>query len=134
MLQKGCNPRLPADTLRKDLIEIHPTASSLKTIVDKLKNHEKQSMNYTFDYAKHKWDKSHKVQDFKIGDLFLVSTPNFDNIKVPNKLKESHLGPFFIVALHGSNSVQLELSGELEKKHPTFPFSLIKHYQPADKE
>ncbi|MBW0564712.1 hypothetical protein O181_104427 [Austropuccinia psidii MF-1] len=27
MLEKGWNPRLPADTLRKGLIEIHPTAS-----------------------------------------------------------------------------------------------------------
>ncbi|MBW0505622.1 hypothetical protein O181_045337 [Austropuccinia psidii MF-1] len=27
MLEKGWNPRLPADTLRKDLVDIHPTAS-----------------------------------------------------------------------------------------------------------
>ncbi|MBW0569883.1 hypothetical protein O181_109598 [Austropuccinia psidii MF-1] len=28
MLEKGWNPKLPADTLKKDLIDIHPTASS----------------------------------------------------------------------------------------------------------
>ncbi|MBW0521757.1 hypothetical protein O181_061472 [Austropuccinia psidii MF-1] len=61
MLEKGWNPRLPEDTLRKDLIEIPPTA------------------------------------------------------------------------LHGTNAVQVELSGELENKHPTFPLSLIKPNQPADK-
>ncbi|MBW0544957.1 hypothetical protein O181_084672 [Austropuccinia psidii MF-1] len=58
MLQKQWNPRLPADTLRKDLIEIHPTASSFNVMLDKVKNHVKQSMDDTFDYAKHKWDKT----------------------------------------------------------------------------
>ncbi|MBW0573273.1 hypothetical protein O181_112988 [Austropuccinia psidii MF-1] len=91
-------------------------------------------MDDDFEYAKQKWDKGHKVPDFKVGDLVLVSTLNFDNIKGPKKLEYSYVGPFVIVALQGTNEVQVELSGELENKHPTFPVSLIKPYQPADKE
>ncbi|MBW0538510.1 hypothetical protein O181_078225 [Austropuccinia psidii MF-1] len=49
MLEKGWNPILPEDTLRKDLIEINPTASSFNIILDKVKHYEKQSMNHTFD-------------------------------------------------------------------------------------
>ncbi|MBW0490780.1 hypothetical protein O181_030495 [Austropuccinia psidii MF-1] len=30
ILEKGCNPALLADTMRKDLIDIHPTASSFQ--------------------------------------------------------------------------------------------------------
>ncbi|MBW0525740.1 hypothetical protein O181_065455 [Austropuccinia psidii MF-1] len=30
ILEKGCNPKLPQDSLRKKLIEIHPTAASFK--------------------------------------------------------------------------------------------------------
>ncbi|MBW0570038.1 hypothetical protein O181_109753 [Austropuccinia psidii MF-1] len=134
MLEKGWNPKLPEDTLRKDFIVIHPTAFSFKIMLDKVKHHAKQSMNDAFDYAKQKWDKSHKVPDFKVGDLALVSTLNFNNIKGPNKLKYSYEGPFVIVSLHGTNAVQVELRVELENKHPTFPVSLIKPYQPADKE
>ncbi|MBW0549744.1 hypothetical protein O181_089459 [Austropuccinia psidii MF-1] len=134
MLEERWNPRLPEDTLRKDLIYIHPTASSFNIMLDKVKNHAKQSMDDAFDYAKKKWDKSHKVPDFKVGDLVLVSTLNFNNIKVPKKLKDSYVGPFVIVPLHGTNAVQVELSGESENKHPTFPVSFIKPYQPADKE
>ncbi|MBW0529350.1 hypothetical protein O181_069065 [Austropuccinia psidii MF-1] len=52
----------------------------------------------------------------------------------PKKPKYSYLGTFVIVALHGTNAVQVEFSGELEDKHPTFPVSLMKPYQPADKE
>ncbi|MBW0565490.1 hypothetical protein O181_105205 [Austropuccinia psidii MF-1] len=134
MLEKGQNPRLPEDTLRKDLIELHPTASTFKIMLYKVKHHAKQSMVDAFDYAKQKWDKSHKVQDFKVGDLVLVSTFNFNNIKGPKKLKDFYVEPFVIVALHGTNAVQVELSGELENKHPTFPVSFIKPYQTADKE
>ncbi|MBW0476820.1 hypothetical protein O181_016535 [Austropuccinia psidii MF-1] len=111
MLEKGWNARLPADTLRKYLIEIHPKASSFKLMLDKLKHHEKQSINEAFDYEEQKWDKSHKVPDFKVGDLVLVSTLNFNNIKGPKKLKYSYVGPFVIVSLHGTNAVQAELSG-----------------------
>ncbi|MBW0573789.1 hypothetical protein O181_113504 [Austropuccinia psidii MF-1] len=39
-----------------------------------------------------------------------------------------------IKALHGPNSVQLELTGELMNKHPTFPVSLIKPYSSSNKE
>ncbi|MBW0522346.1 hypothetical protein O181_062061 [Austropuccinia psidii MF-1] len=107
MLEKGWKPRLPADTLRKDFIDIHPTASSFKMMLDKVKHHAKQCMNDDFEYAKQKWDQSHKVPDFKVGDLGLVSTLNFDNIKGSKKVKYSYVGPFFIVALHGTNAIKV---------------------------
>ncbi|MBW0492563.1 hypothetical protein O181_032278 [Austropuccinia psidii MF-1] len=91
-------------------------------------------MDDNFDYAKQKGEKSHKVPDFKLGELVLVSTLNFTNIKGPKKLKYSYVGPFVFVPLHGTNAVQVGLSGELENKHPTFPVSLIKPYQQADNE
>ncbi|MBW0509615.1 hypothetical protein O181_049330 [Austropuccinia psidii MF-1] len=128
MLEKGLNPRLPADTLKKDLIDINTTALSFKIILYKVKHHEKQSMNPTFEYAKQRWDKSHKLPEFKSGDIVLASNLNFNNIKGPKKLKDSYVGHFVIFALHGTNAVQVELSGELEKKYPTFPVSLIKPY------
>ncbi|MBW0472435.1 hypothetical protein O181_012150 [Austropuccinia psidii MF-1] len=134
MLEKGWNPRLPADALRKDLIYIHHTAYSLKVMLDKVKHHATQSTNDAFEFAKQKWDKSHKVPEFKVGDLVLVSTLNSNNIKGPKKPEDSYLGPLVIVALHGTNEVQVELSGELENKHPTFPVSLINPYQQTDEE
>ncbi|MBW0469077.1 hypothetical protein O181_008792 [Austropuccinia psidii MF-1] len=108
-------------TQRKDLIDINPTASSFKIMLEKVKHHAKQSMNDAFDYAKHKWHKGHKVPDFEVGDLVLVSTLNFNNIKGPKKIQYSYVGPFVIVTLHGTNVIQVELSGELENTlTPTF--------------
>ncbi|MBW0499231.1 hypothetical protein O181_038946 [Austropuccinia psidii MF-1] len=91
--------------MRKDLIYIHPTASSFKIMRDKVKHHAKQ-----------------------------ISTFNLNNTKHPKKRKDSYVGPFFIIALHRPNAVKVELSGELEKKHATFSVTLIKPYQPTDKE
>ncbi|MBW0580438.1 hypothetical protein O181_120153 [Austropuccinia psidii MF-1] len=134
MLEKGWNSRLPYDTLKKDLVDIHPTPSSFKIMLDKASHHANRCMQDSFKYAKERWDKSHKPPDFEIGDLVLVSTLNFNNIKGPKKLKHSFVGPFIIKALHGPNAVQLELAGELMNKHPNFPVSLIKPYSSSDKE
>ncbi|MBW0575860.1 hypothetical protein O181_115575 [Austropuccinia psidii MF-1] len=134
MLEKGWNPKLPVDTLKKDLVDINPTASIFKLLLDKVRHHANQSMNDSFEYAKHKWDKSHKTPKFKVGDLILVSTLSFNNIKGPKKLKDSFAGPFIIKSLHGTNAVQVELSGELQNKHTAFPVSLVKHYTSSDKE
>ncbi|MBW0523766.1 hypothetical protein O181_063481, partial [Austropuccinia psidii MF-1] len=121
MLDKRWSPKLPVDTLKKDLVDVHPNASSLKSLLDKVRYHAKQSINDAFEYAQHKWDKTHKNPGFKVGDLILVSTWNFDDMKGPKEFKDSFEEPFIIKALHGTNAVQVELSGELENKHPTFP-------------
>ncbi|MBW0558651.1 hypothetical protein O181_098366 [Austropuccinia psidii MF-1] len=39
MLEKGWNPILPYDTLKKYLLDIHPTARSFKMMLDKARNH-----------------------------------------------------------------------------------------------
>ncbi|MBW0507017.1 hypothetical protein O181_046732 [Austropuccinia psidii MF-1] len=134
ILEKGWTPKLPVDTLKKDSAFIHPTASSYKLLLDKLRHHEKQRINDAFEYVKQKWDESHKNPEFKVGDLILVSTLRFNNIKGPKKSKDSFTAPFIIKALNGINAVQVELSGELEKKHLTFLASLVKHYTSSDKE
>ncbi|MBW0584975.1 hypothetical protein O181_124690 [Austropuccinia psidii MF-1] len=91
-------------------------------------------MNDAFEYAKQKWDKSHEIPEFKVGDLILVSTLKLNNIKGSKKWEYSFEGPFIIEALHGKNAVQVELLGELKNKHPTFPVILVKHYSSSEKE
>ncbi|MBW0516074.1 hypothetical protein O181_055789 [Austropuccinia psidii MF-1] len=109
-------------------------ADSFKGILDKTKKHSIRCMEDSFAYAKDKWDKSHATPDFKLGDLGLVSTTNYNNIKGWKNLKDSFTRPFVIKALHGENAVEVELSEELSNKHPTFPVSLIKPYKSTDAE
>ncbi|MBW0591573.1 hypothetical protein O181_131288 [Austropuccinia psidii MF-1] len=134
ILKKALNPKLPQDSLRKDLIEIHPTAASFPGMLDKARKHEVRFMENSFAYAKEKWDKSHATPDFKVGDLVLLSTTNFNNIKGCIKLKGSFSGPFIIKYLNGKYSLEVEFSEELSNKHPSFPVSLIKPYKSSDAE
>ncbi|MBW0586996.1 hypothetical protein O181_126711 [Austropuccinia psidii MF-1] len=105
ILEKGWNPKLPQDSLRKDLVELHCTAASFKGMLDKTRKHAIKCMEDSFAYAKDKWYKSHATPDFKVGDLVLVSTTNFNSIKGSKKLKDSFAGPFVIKALHVENAV-----------------------------
>ncbi|MBW0466129.1 hypothetical protein O181_005844 [Austropuccinia psidii MF-1] len=134
MKEKGCNARLPYDTLKKNLVDIHPTASSFKVMLDKGRHYANRCMQDSFNYAKERWDKIDQAPDFKIGDLVLVSTLNSNNIKGPKKLKDSFAGPFMIKELHGPNAAQLDLTGELMNKTPTLPVSLPKPYRSSEKE
>ncbi|MBW0579325.1 hypothetical protein O181_119040, partial [Austropuccinia psidii MF-1] len=71
ILEKGWNPKLPQDSLIKDLVEIHPTAGSFKGMLDKARKNAIRCMEDSFAYAKDEWDKSHATPDFKVGDLVL---------------------------------------------------------------
>ncbi|MBW0553621.1 hypothetical protein O181_093336 [Austropuccinia psidii MF-1] len=66
--------------------------------------------------------------DFKEGDQVLVSTLNFSNIKGPNKIRYSFVGPFTIIKLIGTNAVKVKLAKEFSRKHPVFPVSFVKPY------
>ncbi|MBW0569920.1 hypothetical protein O181_109635 [Austropuccinia psidii MF-1] len=87
ILEKGCNAKLPQDSLRKEFVDIHPTAASFKGMLDKARKHAVRCMENSFAYAKDKWDKAHASPYFKVGDLLLVSTNNFNNIQGCKKLK-----------------------------------------------
>ncbi|MBW0461232.1 hypothetical protein O181_000947 [Austropuccinia psidii MF-1] len=65
MLEKGLNPRLPVDTLKKDLVDIHPTASNFKLLIDKVRHHANRSMTDAFEYAKRSGIKVIKPQNSK---------------------------------------------------------------------
>ncbi|MBW0554654.1 hypothetical protein O181_094369 [Austropuccinia psidii MF-1] len=53
MLEKGCNPRLPYDTL--DLVDIHPTERTFKISLDKARNNTNRFIKDSFKYAKARW-------------------------------------------------------------------------------
>ncbi|MBW0543529.1 hypothetical protein O181_083244 [Austropuccinia psidii MF-1] len=54
ILEKLCNTKLPQDSLIKDLVAIHPTASSFKEMLDKARRHAVRCMEDSFEYAKYK--------------------------------------------------------------------------------
>ncbi|MBW0498972.1 hypothetical protein O181_038687 [Austropuccinia psidii MF-1] len=86
MFEKGCNPKLPYDTLNKGLVDINPTASSFEIILDKERHDEDRCMQDYFKYAKERCNKTNQTPNFKIEDLVIVSKLNFEDVEVPKKL------------------------------------------------
>ncbi|MBW0567647.1 hypothetical protein O181_107362 [Austropuccinia psidii MF-1] len=129
ILEKGWNAKLTQDSLRKELIGIKTTASGFKGMLEKSRKNAVRFIEDSFAYPKDKWDKSHATPYFKVRDLVLVSTTNFNNIKGCKILNDSFAGPSVIKALHGENAVEAEISEELSNKNSTFPVSLIKTYK-----
>ncbi|MBW0498837.1 hypothetical protein O181_038552 [Austropuccinia psidii MF-1] len=109
MFEKGWNPKLPVYNLKKDLVDMHPTASRFKILLYKVRHISNQSMNDAFEYSKQKRDKSYKTPELKVGDFMLVLTLSFNNNKGPKKLKHSFAGSFIIKSLCGTNAVKVEL-------------------------
>ena len=64
----------------------------------------------------------------------MISTITFNNIQGSRKLKDAYVGPFLVAKLHGPNAVEVILTGEFSRKHPTFPVSLLKHYKTSTSE
>ncbi|MBW0493139.1 hypothetical protein O181_032854 [Austropuccinia psidii MF-1] len=77
---------------------------------------------------KQRWDKSHVEPYFKEVDQVLVSTLNFNNLKGPQKMRDSFVGTFTIIKLIGKNALEVKLTEEYSRKHPVFPVSLVKPY------
>ncbi|MBW0543712.1 hypothetical protein O181_083427 [Austropuccinia psidii MF-1] len=103
-------------------------------MLEKARKNAVRYMEDSFSYSKDKWEKSNATPNFKVGDLVLVSTTNFNDIKGCKKLKNSFSGPFVINAQHAENAVKVELSEELSNKHPKFTVILIKSYKSGDAE
>ncbi|MBW0544120.1 hypothetical protein O181_083835 [Austropuccinia psidii MF-1] len=132
LVERGWNPLLPVDHLKKNLLTIHPTAKDLDDMWNRACDTAAKCIAEAKAYNKQRWDKSHIEPDFKEGDQVLVSTLNFKNLKGRKKMEHSFLGPFTIIELIGKNAVQVKLTEKLSMKHPVFPVGLVKPYFQTD--
>ncbi|MBW0579113.1 hypothetical protein O181_118828 [Austropuccinia psidii MF-1] len=128
LVEKGWNPLLPVDHLKKNLLTIHPTAKDFHDMWKRACDTAAKCIAEAKDYNKQRWDKTHMEPDFKEGDQVLVSTLNFNNLEGPKKMRDSFLGPFTIIKLIGRNAVEVKLTDEVSRKHPVFPVSLVNPY------
>lgn len=132
-LEKGWIPNMPRHAVLNKSVVIKPTSKSFYDMITKAQKFASKCVEDAVEYNKHSWDKTHKMPDFKVGDQVLVSTVNFNNCTGARKLKDSFVGPFVIKQMNVPNAAEVIRTGELERKHPTFPVSWLKHYKSADR-
>ncbi|MBW0499296.1 hypothetical protein O181_039011 [Austropuccinia psidii MF-1] len=126
--EKGWNPLLPVDNLKKNLLTIHPTAKDFHQMWKKACDTTAKCIAEEKEYNKQRWEKSHMEPDFKEGAQVLVSKLNFNNLKGPKEMRDSFVGPFTIIKLIGKNAVEVKITEKFSRKHPVFPVSFVKPY------
>ncbi|MBW0487608.1 hypothetical protein O181_027323 [Austropuccinia psidii MF-1] len=89
VVEKGWNPLLLVDHLKKNLLTIHPTAKDFHDMWKRAFHTAAKCIAEPKEYNKQKWDKTHMEPDFKEGDQVLVSLLKFNTLKGPKKLKDS---------------------------------------------
>ncbi|MBW0510123.1 hypothetical protein O181_049838 [Austropuccinia psidii MF-1] len=132
LVEKGCNPLLPVDHLKRSLLTIHPTAKDFHDMWKRVCDTAAKCIAEAKEYNKQRWDKTHMEPDLKEGDQVLVSTLNFNNLKGPKKMRDSFVGQFTIIKLIEKNAVEVKLTQEFSRKRPVFPVSLVKPYFQTD--
>ncbi|MBW0557433.1 hypothetical protein O181_097148 [Austropuccinia psidii MF-1] len=120
LVEKGWNPQFPVDHLKKNLLTIHPTAKELFEMWKRDCDTAARCIPEAKEYNKRRWDKPHMEPDFKEGDHVRVSKLNFNNLRVPKKMRDSFVGPFTIIKLIGKNAVE-EDTFPSRKRNPTTP-------------
>ncbi|MBW0557403.1 hypothetical protein O181_097118 [Austropuccinia psidii MF-1] len=95
MLERGWNPRLPNDTLKEDLLDIHPTASSFQIMLDKERHHanrcELRNKHPTFHVSLIKPYRSSYKELFPLGNKPPLEIPPLEDEeekKIVKVLKE----------------------------------------------
>ncbi|MBW0572364.1 hypothetical protein O181_112079 [Austropuccinia psidii MF-1] len=134
LVEKGWNPLLPVDHLKRNLLTIHPTAKDFHDMWKRACDTAARCIAEVKEYNKQGWEKSYMETYFKEGDQVLVSTLNFNNIKRPKKMRDSFVGLLTIIKLIGKNPVEVKLTEEFSRKHKVFPVSLVKPYFQAEED
>ncbi|MBW0508098.1 hypothetical protein O181_047813 [Austropuccinia psidii MF-1] len=93
LVEKGWNPLLPVDHLKKNLLTIHPTAKDFHEMWKRACETAAKCIAEAKEYNKKRWDKSYMEPDFKEGDQVLVSTLSFNNLKGPKNMRDSFETP-----------------------------------------
>ncbi|MBW0561674.1 hypothetical protein O181_101389 [Austropuccinia psidii MF-1] len=93
LVEKGWNPLLPVDHLKKNILTIHPTSKDFHDMWKRACDTAAKCIAEENKYNKQRWDKTHMKPDFKEGDQVLVSTLGFNNLKGPKMMRDSFEAP-----------------------------------------
>ncbi|MBW0575258.1 hypothetical protein O181_114973 [Austropuccinia psidii MF-1] len=128
LVEKGWNPLLPVNHLKKNLLTIHPTVKDFHDMRKRACDTDSKCIAEAKEYDKQRWEKTHMEPDLKEGDQVLVSKLNFNNLEGPKKMRDSFLEIFTIIDLIRKNEVEVKLTKEFSRRHPVFPVTLVKTY------
>jgi len=132
-LERGHNPRSIYDMIldRAPHVRADPGSDSFTKMLAASNARAQECVDEAVLYAAKRWDATHIPSPFTVGSSAMISTKHF-RFGGPGKLIPPFVGPFGVTRLVGPNAIEVKLTGPYAKKHPVFPVSLAKLYQPGD--
>lgn len=135
ILERGYCPRTPADVLSESCglkpLKVDMKAGQWAQAVKDAQTRARDSIKHAFDYAKSRWDKSHKEVVYRPGDEVRRSTRFFDFVGTQTKLKPAWIGPISVRGMKGPDAVEVDLPLQYKSRHPVFPVSLTELHKPS---
>ncbi|MBW0467800.1 hypothetical protein O181_007515 [Austropuccinia psidii MF-1] len=115
LVEKGWNPLLPVDHLKKNLLTIHATAKDFHDMWKRACDTASKCIAEAKEYNNQMWDKSHMEPDFKEGD----QVEKCSEVKLTEEFSRKH--PVFPVSFVKPYFQTEEDKFPSRKKNPTPP-------------
>lgn len=129
ILERGWIPKSPFGIIAGTIstsVEVDPSAENIASMIEHARDRAHDAVvEGAFEAHKARWDSSHVAAKFAAGDEVLLSTRHFGTVG-SSKLKDPFVGPFVIEKMIGDNAARLLLTPPFNRKHSTFPVSLLK--------
>ncbi|MBW0521225.1 hypothetical protein O181_060940 [Austropuccinia psidii MF-1] len=123
VVEKGWNPLLPVDHLKKNLLTIHPTVKDFQDMWKRACDTVAKCIAEAKEYNKQRWDKTHMEPDFKEGDQNAVE------VTLTEEFSRKH--PVFPVSLVKPYLQTEEGKFPSRRKNPTPPEIVEVEYSPG---
>ncbi|KAL2114800.1 hypothetical protein VTJ04DRAFT_2114 [Mycothermus thermophilus] len=126
--QPEFNRRLEGEPRGRGGQPLHPNAE--ERIVRLAEIREQLKKNWAVALATHKryYDEKHRPEQFRAGDLVLLSTKNL-RMKGSHKFVPPFVGPFRVLEEVGSQAYRLALPNKYSRLHNVFPVVLLKRWK-----
>ena len=117
--------RVEADSIVRGVPAVTDRLEKLCEVREKLEDHARRASESQAKY----YNRKHKPQHYKRGDLVMLSTKNL-KLKVPSsKLGPKFIGPFRVLVAIGSQAYRLALPEQYDRIHNVFYVSLLEPWK-----
>jgi len=105
-----------------------PTAVKRVEKLQQIQQRLRENWARSVERQKHYYNKKHQSQEFKKGQLVMLSTKNLRLKAVSGKLAPKFIGPFRVLDRVGSLTYRLYLPDKYDRLHNVFPVNLLEPY------
>ena len=127
-LNWGYHPVTPQIFLRDQQPVTNESVAQFMSRMDRLFTRSQENVRRANQRSKANYDRRRREAEYAIGDRVLLSTEHLHRQGTPQKLQRKFVGPFPIIARHGTVAYELKLPSTW-KRHPVFHVSLLKKWK-----